>query len=44
MVLVPLVVSGLEGAAYWADGLEGLRLNPARGILWNVEEWTRAPA
>ena len=41
MVLLPLVGHQQLGVAYWADEVGGVRLNPARGIAWNLEEWTR---
>jgi ABC-type transport system substrate-binding protein len=40
VVLVPLATRGI-GVAWWADGLAGVRLHPARPATWNAERWYR---
>jgi ABC-type transport system substrate-binding protein len=44
MVLLPLIVHDLEGAAVWTDEIEGVVVNPGQGALWNVETWRRVDA
>jgi ABC-type transport system substrate-binding protein len=41
VVVIPLVVHEEVGAAWWADEITGLRVNPAGGIAWNAEAWRR---
>jgi len=41
LVLLPLVVHEEVGVAYWSNEIAGVRINPARGIAWNLEEWSR---
>jgi len=39
VVLLPLILSGDLGIAYWPDAVQGLRINPVQGPLWNVDTW-----
>lgn len=43
VVLLPLIVSHLEGTGYWPAAVTGVASNPHQGVLWNVDTW-RVPA
>ena len=42
VVLLPLIVSHLEGTAHWPERILGVEANPYQGVLWNVDTWRAA--
>lgn len=43
LVLLPLIVSHLDGVGHWPAAVLGVASNPGQGILWNVDTW-RVPS
>ena len=43
VVILPLILSGQVGIAYWPEAVTGVRINPVQGPLWNVDIW-RVPS
>jgi ABC-type transport system substrate-binding protein len=41
MVLLPLVVSHIDGTIHWPAAVTGVEANPRQGVLWNVDTWRR---
>ena len=39
VVILPLILSGNSGIAYWPEAVAGVRINPVQGPLWNVDTW-----
>ncbi len=39
VVILPLILAGELGIAYWPEAVTGVRINRVQGPLWNVDTW-----
>jgi ABC-type transport system substrate-binding protein len=44
MIVLPLIVSHLEGTISWPTAVIGVEANSRQGVLWNVDTWRRPTA